>query len=182
MSEILNRDNPTNPGEEDQIVESEGTEDRDLGRWRLQEVKDALKKTKPEKAAGVGKACPELLTADIEDTASKLTSCYNRLRETERWPKVWKKGLVAKVFKKGDLHQCNNWIGVTLLPVISKIICRMLLERIRKGVDKKLRKEQAGFRPKRSKNEQIFILRNILEQANEWREGLYAHFVDFVGL
>ena len=101
---------------------------------------------------------------------------------TERWPKVWKKGLVAKVFKKGDLHQCNNWIGVTLLPVISKIICRMLLERIRKGVDKKLRKEQAGFRPKRSKNEQIFILRNILEQANEWRDGLYAHFVDFVGL
>ena len=134
------------------------------------------------KAAGVGKVCPELSTADIEDTASKLTSCYNRLRETERWPKVWKKGLVAKVFKKGDLHQCNNWIGVTLLPVISKIICRMLLERIRKGVEKKLRKEQAGFRPKRSKNEQIFILRNILEQANEWREGPYAYFVDFVGL
>ena len=182
MSEILNRDNPTNPGEEDEIVESEVIEEIDLGRWRLQEVKDALKKTKPGKATGVGKVCPELLTADIEDTASKLTSCYNRLWETERWPKVWKKGLVAKVFKKGDLRQCNNWIGVTLLPVISKIICRMLLERIRKGVDKKLRKEQAGFRPKRSKNEQIFILRNILEQANEWRDGLYAHFVDFVGL
>ena len=62
---------------------------------------------------------------------------------------------------------------------ISKIFCRMMLEQIKIGIDKKLQKEQAGFRPKRSTTEQIFILRNILEQANEWRAGLYIHFVDF---
>ena len=179
LREILNRDDPTNPVEEDEIVESEEIEEIDLGRWRLQKVKDALKRTKPGNAAGVDEVCLELLTADMEDTASRLTSCYNRLWETERWPKVCKKGLVVKVFKKGALRQYNNWIGVTLLPVISKIFRRMLLERIKKGVDKKLRKEQAGFRPKGSTTEQIFILRNILEQANEWRAGLYAHFVDF---
>ena len=65
---------------------------------------------------------------------------------------------------------------MTLLPVISKIFCRMLLERIKKGVDKNLRNEQAGFR---STTKQIFILRNILEQANGWRASLYGHFVDF---
>ena len=65
---------------------------------------------------------------------------------------------------------------MTLLPVISKIFCRMLLGRIKKGVDKNLRNEQAGFR---STTKQIFILRNILEQANGWRTSLYAHFVDF---
>ena len=43
----------------------------------------------------------------------------------------------------------------------------------------RFQQEQAAFRPKRSTTEQIFILRNILEQANEWREGLYAHFLDF---
>ena len=58
---------------------------------------------------------------------------------------MWKKGLVVKVFKKGDLSECNNWRGVTLLPVINKIFCRMLLERIKKGVDKKLRKSRLGF-------------------------------------
>ena len=145
----------------------------------MQEVKDAFERTKPGKAAGVDDVCPELLRTDMEDTASMLTKCYNRLWETERWPKVWKKGLVVKLFKKGDLCEYNNWRGVTLLPVISKIFCRMLLERIKKGVDKKLRKEQAGFRLKRSTTEQIFILRNILDQANEWRSGLYSHFVDF---
>ena len=52
----------------------------------------------------------------------------------------------------------------------------MLLERIKRGIDKKLRKEQGGFRSKRStSNSSLYIL----EQANEWRSGLYVHFVDF---
>ena len=50
---------------------------------------------------------------------------------------------------------------MTLLPIISKVFCRMMLERIRMGIDNKRRKEQAGFRAKRSTTEQIFILRNI---------------------
>ena len=86
-----------------------------------------------------------LLRADMEETESRLTSFYSRLWEIERLPKVWKKGLVVKVAKKGDLHKCNNWRGVTLLPVSTKIFYRLLLERIKKGVDKKLPKEQAGF-------------------------------------
>ena len=104
---------------------------------------------------------------------------HQALGETEERPKVWKKGLAVTVFKEGDLRECNNWRGVTLLPVMSKIFCRMLLERIKKGVKKKRRKKQATFRPDGSITEQIFILRNILEQAYEWRAGLYAHFVDF---
>ena len=79
---------------------------------------------------------------------------------------MWKKGLVVTILKKGNLRDCNRWRGVTLLRVISKIFCRMLLERIKEDVDKRLCKEQAGLTPKRSTTEQIFILRNILEQAN----------------
>ena len=46
--------------------------------------------------------------------------------------------LVLKVIKRGSLHECNNWRGLTLLPVISRILCTMRLEHINKGVDKKL--------------------------------------------
>ena len=54
--------------------------------------------------------CPELLIADMEDAARGLISCYNRLWETERWPKVWKNfTFVVKVFKKSNLGGCNNW-------------------------------------------------------------------------
>ena len=49
-----------------------------------------------------------------------------------------------------------------MLPIISKIFHRMLLERIKKGIDKKLKKEQAGFRPNGNTTEQIFTLKKHL--------------------
>ena len=84
FSEILITEDPKNPVEEDEIVESEEIEEIDLGRWRLQEVNDVLRRTKPEKAAGVDEVCPKLLRADMEDFESRLTSCYKRLWEIER--------------------------------------------------------------------------------------------------
>ena len=56
---------------------------------------------------------------------------------------------------------------------------RVIIDRIRDGVDNKLRKEQAGFRRGRSTVEHIFILRNIIEQVAEWQSTLYITFVDF---
>ena len=81
--------------------------------------------------------------------------------------------------KKGNLLDCSNWRGITLLPLASKVLSRILINRIQTGVDSTLRKEQAGFRRGRGTVDQIFILRNILEQANEWNATLYIHFVDF---
>ena len=85
-SEILNRDVPMNPVEEDEEEELQEIEEIDLGRWRIQEVKNALKMIKRGKAAGVDEVGPDLLRADMEDTASRLARCYNRLWESEKSP------------------------------------------------------------------------------------------------
>ena len=108
FSEVLKRDDPTNPVEEYSREETDEIEEIDLGRWRVQEVKNALKNTKAGKAAGIDEVGPDLLRADMEGTAGRLARCYNRLWEAERWPKVWKKGLIVNIFKKGDLCDCNN--------------------------------------------------------------------------
>ena len=62
---------------------------------------------------------------------------------------------------------------------MNKIMGRIIIDRIQRGVDEALRKEQAGFRRNSSTVEQIFVLRNIMEQVNEWRATLYTHFIDF---
>ena len=97
----------------------------------------------------------------------------------EKTPRKWRKGLIVKLPKKGNLKECKNWRGITLLSVVSKVMGKIVIERIRTGVESKLRKEQAGFRPGRGTTEQIFILRNIIEQSIEWQSSLYVNFIDF---
>jgi len=59
------------------------------------------------------------------------------------------------------------------------VFTRVILTRIQQVVDNQLRKEQAGFRKGRSCTEQIFTLRNIIEQCMEWQASLHLHFIDF---
>ena len=53
------------------------------------------------------------------------------------------------------------------------------MNRILDSIDKKLRKEQAGFRKNKGCIDQIFALRNIIEQATEWQRKLFNNFIDF---
>ena len=99
--------------------------------------------------------------------------------QEEQIPDGWHRGLIVKFPKKGDTTECTNWRGITLLSVVSKVFTRIILTRIQQEVDRQLRREQAGFRKGRSCTEQIFTLRNIIEQCMEWQASLHLNFIDF---
>lgn len=81
--------------------------------------------------------------------------------------------------RSATLSNCNNWRGITLLSIPSKILAKIIIQRISDAIDKQLRKEQAGFRKGRGCVDHIFTLRNIIEQCTEWPRQLYINFVDF---
>ncbi|PIO59352.1 hypothetical protein TELCIR_19187 [Teladorsagia circumcincta] len=81
--------------------------------------------------------------------------------------------------KKGNLSDCGKWRGITLLSVPGKTFCTVLLRRLRTAIDERLREEQAEFRTGRSCREQIFTLRNIIEQCVEYCQPIFINFVDF---
>ena len=91
----------------------------------------------------------------------------------------WKDGVVVCIPKKGSLADSNNWSGVTLLSTPGKVYCQMMLNRMRDMVDGELRKEQTGFKPKLSCAEQIFTLRRIIENYQEYQLPLATSFTDF---
>ena len=78
--------------------------------------------------------------------------------EHEKIPTKWKQGLIIKLAKKGNLKECKNSRGITLLSVVSKILGRIIIDRVRNGVDQRLRKEQAGYRRGRGTTDQVFVL------------------------
>ena len=104
-----------------------------------------------------------------EDTVTPQLLCQilQKIWDSEEAPSEWKTGTIVKLPKKGDLGNCNNWRGITLLSLTNKIFSRIILQRITTAVDGILRQEQAGFRKGKSCIDHILVLRQILEQSHE---------------
>ena len=143
------------------------------------EIKKALKELQNGKAAGVNNISPEVMKVDLNITANMLYALFDKIWNEGEMPNDWRCGLLIKISKKGDRAKCNNWRGITLLSVQSKVFTRVLLNRIKEHVNQRLRKEQAGFRPNRSCIDQINTLWIIIKQCIEWTSCLYTVFVNF---
>lgn len=85
------------------------------------------------------------MKVDPENTVNELETFFNTIWEKEEIPSEWTKGKIRKLAKKGDLYNCKNWQGITQLSITSKICGRIVIERLKNGVIKRLRKEQAAF-------------------------------------
>jgi hypothetical protein len=143
------------------------------------EIIQALQAMKSGKAPGPDDIPPEALKQNPQQSADILQSLLNKIWEEEIVPEDWKNGYIVKLPKKGDLSECQNWRGIQLLSIPSKVLMRVILERVRAAVDQKLRQEQAGFRQGKSCTDQIATLRIIVEQSVEWQSPLYLNFIDF---
>ena len=94
-------------------------------------------------------------------------------------PSDWKRGLVVTLWKgKGDLQDCNNYRGVTLLSVPGKVFAQIIIDWVRHHMLEHQRPEQSGFTPKRSTIDRILALRVLTECRREFRQGLLAVYVD----
>ncbi|KAL9961749.1 hypothetical protein ACROYT_G030756 [Oculina patagonica] len=112
---------------------------------------------------------------DIQLAVTPL-QLFGKIWETNEIPDDWKEGYLIKLPKK--LNECQNWRGIMLLSTTGKVLNRVILERLKVKMDKRLREGQAGFRKERSCIDQIATLRNILERSLEWNSPVYATFVD----
>ena len=176
FKEVLNRPLPNNvanppPASNDLNIRTDPPNEN--------EIRKALESLKPNKAPGVDLIQAEILKADIETTTEQLTKLFIKIWETNNIPDDWCKGVITKLPKKGDLSSCDSWRGIMLLSTASKTFCKVLLSRFDEQIDEILREEQAGFRRSRGCIDQIFALRNIIEQATEWQKPLHINFVDF---
>ncbi len=143
------------------------------------EISKAIKTLKSAKAAGPDGIPPEALKTDIQTSTEMLYPLLLKIWEQEKVPEDWKRGYLVKLPKKGDLSSCTNWRGIMLLSIPGKVLSRIILDRLKTALDKKLREEQAGFRKDRSCTDHIATMRIIIEQSSEWQTPLYAVFVDF---
>lgn len=75
---------------------------------------------------------------------------FKKMWEKENIPFEWKEGYIFKRSKKGDLSNCANYRGITLLSIPGKVFYQIILDRMKDVVDPQLKDQQAGFCKDRS--------------------------------
>lgn len=145
----------------------------------IEEIIKSIRALSNCKVQGIDNIQAEVLKADVAKIAKVFCHLFTKIWNREEIPTDWQKGIIIKLSKKGNLEECDNWRGITSLSVPGKVLCRIIINRIRDAIDIILRKEQAGFRRGRGCINQIFILRNIVEQCIEWNSPLFINFIDF---
>ena len=144
-----------------------------------EEVEAAVKSLKPGKSAGVDNIPAELLQAGGETMIDVLLNICNKIWQTGEWPMPWTQLLVITLPKKGNLLQCQNYRTIKLISHASKVILKIVLNRLTPQAETIIAEEQAGFRPGRSTTEQIFSLRILCERYLQHQQDLFHVFVDF---
>ena len=155
FQEVLNR---KDPDELAIINEAPSDLEIDTDPPSKQEIQKAIKSLKNKKAPGTDQLNAELFKIDPVQAANTLHPVFHKIWEQAVIPNSWSEGNIIKIPKSGDLTNCNNWRGITLLSIPSKVFCIILISRIIESVDKKLRQEQAGFRKGRGCTDHIFVL------------------------
>ena len=87
--------------------------------------------------------------------------------------------MVITVPKKGNPLQCQNYGTISLISHPSKVMLKIILNRLKPQAEKIITKEQAGFRAGWSTTEQIFNLCILCEKYLQHQQDLYHVFIDF---
>ena len=130
----------------------------------------AVQLLKKGKSAGVDNIPAELVQVGGKDVITVLTTICNKIWQTGEWPTPWTQSLVITLPKKGNLQQCQNYRTISLINHPSKVMLKIILNRLKPQAEKIIAEEQAGFRVGRSTTEQIFNLRILCQKYRQHKQ------------
>ena len=152
--------NPYNPEQEvvvDQLDEEISKE----------EVANAIKKLKAGRAAGEDQIPPEFIKYSGENLLQYLTVLFNTVFKSDIFPETWATAIIVPIYKKGKKTVPDNFRGISLLSIISKIYTSMLPNRLYFWAEDSglLGNMQAGFRKNYATTDHIFTLSQIVSNC-----------------
>jgi len=145
-------------------------------------VDQAIGSLKRGKSGGFDKLIPEIFIECKNTLSPILCKLFNYMYDNSIYPDSWTKGIIVPVPKKGDLNDVNNYRGITLTSIFSKIFSIMLDNRLRKWAENnnKLTDFQFGFRKEKSTVDCVFILQSIINKIIKCdKKKLFCAFIDF---
>ena len=117
--------------------------DSDILEW---EVKWTLGSITMNKVGG-GAGIPVELFQILKDDAVKvLHSICQQIWKTQQWPQDWKRTVFIPISKKGNAKECSNYCKISLISHASKVMLKILQDRLQQYVNREIPDVQARFR------------------------------------
>lgn len=144
------------------------------------EVADAVGKLTAGKACGPDQIPPELVMRAGQNLIPHLTRLFNTIWSTAQWPSEWSMGLIVPIHKSGDARDPDNYRGIALTSVLSKVFELVVNERLVMWTEESstLVDEQGGFRRGRATVDQLLILSEITAMRKENNLPTFLAFLD----
>ena len=124
----------------------------------------AIDKLKSHKSPVNVQIPAELIKAGGRKICMEIHKFIISIWKKEKLPEEWKVSIIVPIHKKGDKTNCNNYRGISLLPITYKNLSNILLSRLIPFSKEIIGDNQCGFRRNRSTIEHIFCIRQILEK------------------
>ena len=110
-----------------------------------------------------------------------LFKMVQRCWEGEVIPSTWDTAIIVPIPKTGDLTECDNYRGISLIACAAKLIARLVNDRLYKALESRgdLNRGQAGFRHREECIGQVAALHEIVQRRHNIGFPTYAAFIDF---
>ena len=131
------------------------------------------------KASG-GDGIPVELFQILKDDAMKvLPSISQQIWKIQQWPQDWKRSVFIPIPKKGNAKESSNYWTIALISHTSKVMLKILQDRLQQCVNCGIPDVQARFRKGRGTRDQIANIRWIIRKARETEKKICFCFLDY---
>ena len=144
------------------------------------DVEKIIKSIKRSKATGIDDLPPGLIKDAADVLSVPLSHIINMSLDTGQFPQEWKAAKIIPLHKSGSTKSFDNYRPISVLPIVSKIIEKIVHKQLMNFLDenKLLSTRQFGFRPKMSTELAATLLLDDIRKNVDKGQLVGAVFVD----
>jgi hypothetical protein len=130
--------------------------------------------------AGFDKISAKIFKLTYKSISRHLLYLFNKCLELGIFPSVFKIAVVKPIFKGGDRQSTNNYRPISLLPVMSKILERLIHRRLTEYLNRNniIHPNQFGFQKNKATYMPILILQDLVTKSFEESDHVLGLFLD----
>ena len=133
----------------------------------------------PSIAQGIDHLSPKIWKISAPYLTEPLCHLFTRCLANATLPTDWLIHCIIPIYKSGGRDLVSNYRPISLLCVVSKVLERLIYNKVMPFLLDNFSKYQFGFLPKRSSTQQLLLVLNTIHKTIQAGKGIDIVYLDF---